>query len=120
MAKINRQQVYDKFNQVCGYCGMGIVSIKDMQVDHIEPQWKFKEGYTIGDMNIVHNLMPTCRTCNHYKRGYSLEEFRVLMKTLHERVCSHYIGKVALKYGIVQIRPFNGTFYFEFDKQQDK
>jgi 5-methylcytosine-specific restriction endonuclease McrA len=117
MIKINRQDVYNKYKKRCGYCSNEIITIKDMQVDHIEPQWRFKEGFVKGDMNDFSNLMPTCRTCNHYKRGYQLEEFRRLMITLHERVSSHYIAKVAIRYGIVKIKPFDGTFYFEIFKK---
>lgn len=113
MAKIDRQKVYLKYDKKCVYCGCDLETIKDMQVDHIVPKWKYVEGYVQGDMNDESNLMPTCRTCNHYKRGYSLEEFRKLMLTLHERVCSHYIGKVALKYGVVVLYKFDGLFYFE-------
>jgi len=113
MSKINRLEVYNKFNQHCGYCGDNIRFIKDMQVDHITPKWMFENGYKIGDMDNEYNLMPTCRTCNHYKRGDDLEQFRYKMKTLHERVCSHYIGKVALKFGIVTLNKFDGKFYFE-------
>ena len=113
MVKINRQSVYSKYNQCCGYCGNELPNIKDMQVDHIVPKWKYTEGYVQGDMNEESNLMPTCRTCNHYKRGYSLEEFRKLMLTLHERVSSQYITKVAIRYGIVHISPFSGKFHFE-------
>ena len=116
MGKIDRLLVYSKYSCLCGYCGNLIPSIKDMQVDHIVPKWKYTEGYVQGDINEESNLMPSCRTCNHYKRGYSLEEFRKLMLTLHERVCSQYITKVAIKYGIVRINPFNGKFHFE---QQD-
>ena len=108
MAKINRQQVYEKFNRKCGYCSIDISSIKDMQVDHIEPQWRFGAGFVKGDMNDFDNLMPTCRTCNHYKRAHNLEGFRNLMKTIHERISSIYIVKVAIKYGIVQIKPLMG------------
>lgn len=85
-----------------------------MQVDHIIP--------LCSKDNNVHaesNLMPTCRTCNHYKRSDNLEQFRHKMKTLHERVCSHYIGKVALKYCIVKINPFDGIFYFEKIENND-
>jgi hypothetical protein len=113
MAKINRQQVYEKYDGHCGYCGSKLATIKDMQIDHIVPKWKYTEGYVQGDMNGESNLMPSCRTCNHYKRGYSLEEFRKLMLTLHERVCSQYITKVAIKYGIVHINTFGGKFHFE-------
>ena len=113
MAKINRGEIWNKYDKHCGYCGKDIIAIKDMQIDHIKPQWQFINGYIDGDMNHINNLMPTCRTCNHYKRGHDLEGYRRLMTTLHERVCSHYIGQVALKYGIVQIKPFDGIFYFE-------
>ena len=120
MAKINRQVVYDKLNHHCGYCGCDLVNIKDMQVDHIEPQWKFKEGYVDGDMNSEDNLISTCRTCNHYKRGYDLEGFRELMVSLHKRIQDIYIVKVGIKHGIVNIKPFDGKFYFEPAKQQGK
>lgn len=109
--KIDRQMVYEKCGCKCGYCGKDL-KIKEMQVDHISPQW-MAGCYPNKDINDFSNLMPTCRRCNHYKRGDTLEEFRRKMKTLHERVCSHYIGKVALDFGIVNITPFNGKFYFE-------
>lgn len=108
--KINRASVYEKYSGHCGYCGKSI-KLKDMQVDHIEPKCNgFKDYYKVYSED---NLMPSCRSCNHYKRGDNLEQFRSKMKTLHERVCSHYIGKVALDYGIVNITPFDGEFYFE-------
>lgn len=111
--KIDRLSIYNKYDKHCAYCGCILESIKDMQVDHITPKWMFENGYKVGDMNNESNLLPTCRTCNHYKRGDTLEEFRTKMKTLSDRVCSHYIGKVALKYGIVTINKFEGKFYFE-------
>lgn len=117
MAKIDRLLVYSKYNCSCGYCGNHIPSIKDMQIDHIVPKWRFLEGYEQGDMDQESNLMPTCRTCNHYKRGYSLEEFRRLVMTLHERICSNYIVKVALRYQIVSINEFDGRFHFEIRQE---
>lgn len=35
ISKAMRQQVYDSLNGHCGYCGCKI-TIKEMQVDHIE------------------------------------------------------------------------------------
>lgn len=113
---INRQEVYEKCDGHCAYCGKTI-AIKEMQVDHVVPKWLLSERKaTLGLYEEIHadsNLMPACRRCNHYKRGDSLEGFRDKVKTLHERVCSHYIGKVALDYGIVKLEPFDGIFYFE-------
>ena len=71
-------------------------------------------------INSFENLMPSCKRCNHYKRAETLEGFRRLMKTLHERLQSQYNIKVAIDYGIVGIKPFNGIFYFEKEAKQDK
>lgn len=114
MSKIDRQKVYDRFGGKCSYCGCTLNSIKDMQVDHQMPKsMPFNDMAKYKMLHAMDNLYPSCRTCNHYKRSDNLEQFRYKMITLHERVCSHYIGKVALKYGIVQLNKFDGVFYFE-------
>jgi len=115
--KIDRNKVHEKYDKHCGYCGKEI-SVKEMQVDHIIPKWlltsnQFKDAVTFEQIHNEENYMPACRRCNHYKREADIEGFREKLKTLHKRVVSHYIGKVAIDYGIVQIIPFNGVFYFE-------
>jgi hypothetical protein len=42
------------------------------------------------------------------------------MKTLHERLGAIYILKVAVDFGLATIKPFDGLFYFEKIKEQDK
>jgi len=108
-----RQRVWLKFDKHCAYCGK-VLEYRDMQVDHVEPlafapfPWdKSSKVYSL------ENLMPSCRRCNHYKRTRNLEQFRLLIKTLHERVSSQYITRVAIDYGIVEVKLFSGTFYFE-------
>lgn len=105
-----REQIFLFTDSHCGYCGEKFESIKEMQVDHILP---VVQQNLVDDINDIQNLMPSCRSCNHYKRTFGLEGFRERMLTLHTRVCSHYIGKVALKYRIVELKPFNGAFFFE-------
>lgn len=100
-----RQRVWLKYNRHCSYCGKEI-EYKNMQVDHLVPK-----AYNGDDS--FNNLMPSCRRCNHYKRAKNLGQFRILMKTLHERIKSQYIAKVAIDYGIIEVKPFNGIFYFE-------
>jgi len=114
-----RQKVWLKYNKHCAYCGK-VLGYKDMQVDHMiskyaveiyrHPERVFGSNFKLDSFE---NLMPSCRRCNHYKREQDLEGFRLLMKTLHERIQSQYITKVAIDYDIVKIRPFNGIFYFE-------
>ena len=100
-----RRRVWEKFNGHCAYCGRKL-KYKEMQIDHMYPR-------TYGGNSEYINLMPSCRRCNHYKRDLTLKGFRRLMNTLHERIESQYIVKVAMDYGIAKIKPFTGSFYFE-------
>lgn len=100
-----RQRVWLKYNKRCAYCGK-VLEYKDMQVDHKRPQRYYRDD-SFG------NLTPSCRRCNHYKRARNLEQFRLLIKTLHKRIQELYISKVAIDYGIITVKPFDGKFYFE-------
>ena len=106
MKKSLRIAVYEKFNGHCAYCGK-VIEYKEMQVDHIIPK-DFN-----GTSDNFDNLNPSCRRCNHYKRAHLLKDFRLLLKTLHERIRQNYICKVAEDYGVIEIKPWDGIFYFE-------
>ncbi len=120
---IDRKQVYLKCKQRCAYCGEKI-EFSQMEVDHVfsKRQWQFssKEKRPYPTVDDIRNLLPSCHSCNHYKRSYSLEGFRHLMKTLHKRIESHYINKVAIKYGIIIMSEWDGLFYFEKMKNHKK
>jgi len=105
---INRVGVLNKYNSHCGYCGCEI-DLKSMQVDHIKPK---RNGGT-DDMD---NLMPSCRLCNHYKRGGGVEYLRNLILTMRRKLENIYIFRVAEKYGLVQWSGWDGKFYFEKEK----
>ena len=108
MTKKQRELVWNKYGKRCAYCG-SILAYKDLQVDHIKAKRRRKPEIA----NVLENLNPSCRRCNHYKRGLSLESFRKRVKTLHERIAAQYIDKVALDYGIITIQPWDGIFWFE-------
>lgn len=87
-----------------------------MQVDHYHPvalATDYRIDFRI-DVFEDRNLLPSCRTCNHYKRADTPEFFRKKMTTLHERLNKNYINKVALTFGMVTINKFSGYFYFEY------
>ena len=119
-----RQQIYLRYNGHCSYCGKAI-EYKDMQVDHAFPKYidkMLKLGYNFSDDvmkqkpdNIEHidNLMPSCRRCNFYKSGCTIEYLRRQILTIHERVSKPFISKVAIDYSIIEVKPFDGKFYFE-------
>ena len=114
ISKKLRQKLWERYGGRCAYCGRSI-AYKDMQVDHYYPQCKEKfylRRFKI-DVHAEANLMPTCRRCNHYKRARTPKQFKELMHTLHERIEAIYILKVAVDFGMVTVKPFDGKFYFE-------
>ena len=78
--KINRQEVYDKCNGLCAYCGDGI-TIKQMQVDHVKPLYRNDDDTTLQGWGVergtddMDNLLPSCSRCNKWKSTYTLEKF---------------------------------------------
>ena len=107
MNKSIREAVYDKYYGKCAYCGKAIVR-QDMQVDHIIPK-------RMNGADAITNYNPSCRRCNHYKRGGDVEYLRDLLLTLHKRLENIYIVRVAIDYGLITISKFDGVFYFEKD-----
>ncbi len=114
-SKKTREEVYKKYDGHCAYCGKEI-EIKEMQIDHMHPK-AYGESYArmVGKVELesIENYMPSCRSCNHYKRALSFEGFRKQMLTLNERIEKIYIIKVAINYGILKLKKFDGKFYFE-------
>lgn len=107
-----RQQVYDKYDGCCAYCGEEFKDIKDMQVDHLHPVY-------LGGTNDIDNLMPSCRMCNFYKSTYTLEKFREQLGLLLGRLDKQFIYRLAKKYQLVEEHKDKVPvkFYFEWLKE---
>ena len=118
MTKEKRMTVYNKFDGHCAYCGVKL-KYKELQVDHIKAQHKMRnqKRKVIDDID---NLYPSCRQCNWYKRINSIKVFRKLIATMHIRLEKVFIYKLAKKYGIVKESKWNGKFYFETYKKDEK
>lgn len=108
--KSKREEVYQKYNGHCAYCGREI-AYKDMQVDHFLPlrAWGIEDTST----DDLDNLMPACRMCNHYKRANSLETFRRYIEEIPRKLRDNYIYKVGVAYGEVVEQEHPVKFYFE-------
>ena len=107
-----RQQVYEKCNGHCAYCGCEL-EYKDMQVDHIESVYLAELRNNEVD-DTLSNYMPSCRMCNYYKNTSTIEQFRnKLTGMLMENVRRPFDYRLVLKYGLVKedIKPV--VFYFE-------
>lgn len=116
MKKEIREQVYNKYQGHCAYCGKKI-EYKDMQLDHIIPQWHLDDvrfNWQWDKIETIENYMPSCRRCNHYKRGSSLETFRKMIEEIPSKLFrDNYIFKVACDYGLFNSENQKIKFYFE-------
>lgn len=126
--KINRQQVYNKYNGHCAYCGCEL-TLKSMQVDHIVSRayyfyhelgmkgYEEKPSYNIDDYE---NLNPSCMSCNKRKESTDLETFRRALEHCPQSMLSTNANfKQMVRYG--QIRLVNDgkiEFYFEKFKNE--
>ena len=104
--KLERELIYIKTDGHCAYCGIEI-EIADMQVDHVFP-------INRGGLDEKENMLPACRSCNHYKSTYDLEDFRREIGLWHERLMRDSVTyKNAVRFGVVTPTPHKIEFYFE-------
>lgn len=116
--KIDRVAIHNKYNGRCAYCGASI-HIKDMQVDHIRPKFRFDEIHfdeDIPDYDVddIRNLNPACRACNNWKSIYFIDEFKaqVLNQVAASRKYSRNF-RMAERFGLVEETGKAVVFYFE-------
>lgn len=101
-----RRMVYDKCDGHCAYCGAGL-EYKDMQVDHMTPLRR-------GGADELYNMLPACRSCNHYKATLDVEGFRDYLSGIPYRLMRDSIPfEVGSRFGIIKQVSGTVTFYFE-------
>lgn len=106
LSKEERMNVYQKCNGHCAYCGCEI-EYKDMQVDHVMP-------LRIGGSDELGNMLPACRSCNHYKATLDAEGFRKYLAGIHKRLLRDSVAyQVAERFGIVKHVSDEVKFYYE-------
>ena len=105
MKKELREKVWKKYDCKCAYCGEDL-EYKKMQVDHIEAKY-------LGGKDDIENYNPSCRQCNFYKVTFDIEGFKKQLATITERIKKPFIVRLAMKYGIISFKPFDGKFYYE-------
>lgn len=114
-----RELVYQKHNGHCGYCGC-LLDYNQMQVDHINSLYVKSLDLNLADNpkltqdDNIENLMPSCRQCNYYKAEADIEGFRRKLKDWLEKTCiDTFQARLAMKYGMLTFKPWDGKFYFE-------
>lgn len=106
LSKDDRLEIYKKTDGHCAYCGIEI-EVKDMQIDHVFPLRR-------GGLDEKENMLPACRSCNHYKSTLLLEDFRSEITKWHERLLRDNVTyKNAIRFGVVATTPKEIVFHFE-------
>lgn len=109
LTKDERMAVYRKTNGRCAYCGC-VLEYKDMQVDHIIPI----NGWSEQGEDTMDNMLPACRSCNHYKSRSTLEGFRKMVENMPTVLMRDSVTyKNAVRFGLVAPTPHPVKFYFE-------
>lgn len=113
LTKTEREEVYKKCHGHCAYCGQPI-KYEDMQVDHVKP-------LRLNGEDAIENMLPSCRSCNHYKRGNSLEAFRKLVENIPDKLSrDSYIYRVGIRFKNIKPEKQKIVFYFETSKEVKK
>ena len=112
LSKEERMKVYEKCQGHCAYCGCTL-EYKDMQVDHVKPVYR-------GGEDDISNMLPACRSCNHYKSTLKPEEFKKYLSEIPERLIRDCIPfQVGKRFGIVRIITDDVIFYYERVKKRE-
>lgn len=116
--KIDRKVVYGMFGGRCAYCGCELEneSGKYMHIDHMEAvyrdKWKNDKMYYPENHN-EENLIPACPSCNIYKSVFGVESLRKELNQITERLKRFTIYKIALRFGMIEVKEWDGVFWFE-------
>lgn len=119
MNKKIRQQVFDKYNGKCAYCGCHLQ--KGFHVDHIKAafhNWTDEEMSRILKVergeDSIENYNPSCPRCNRWKATFTLEQFRNEISLQIERLQkSSPQFRMAIDYGLLVETKKDVKFYFE-------
>lgn len=115
LTKAERKLIYEKCKGHCAYCGCEL-KYKDMQVDHVIPLNGCKEQ---GE-DAIENMLPSCRSCNHYKSAAPLEYFRKAVERFPSVLMRDSVTyKNAVRFGLVHPDPHPVKFYFEEMNQEN-
>jgi len=113
ITKEERHKIYNKSGGRCAYCGNKI-DISEMQVDHIVP-------LRLGGTDTPDNMVCSCRSCNKYKSTYTVEKFREQLGKIPGRLFrDSSTFRLAVRYGLVEIKDKDVEFWFERGEDVEK
>lgn len=109
LSRSERIAVFDKTRGHCAYCGCEL-KFADMQIDHVVPI----NGWSEQGSDTLDNMLPACRSCNHYKSRSTLEGFRKNVENMPTVLMRDSVTyRNAVRFGLVTSTPHPVRFYFE-------
>lgn len=109
LTKGQRKDIYAMTDGHCAYCGCDI-SMDEMQIDHVKPLRK-------GGADAIHNMLPSCRSCNHCKSTLDIDQFRQMIEKMPKTLMRDATYRNAVRFGLVEPKPRKVVFYFEWIKK---
>ena len=113
MGSIDRKAVLAKYGGRCAYCGRKLTPGRKgdtaFQVDHLHPRYLDGEDE-------LDNLVPACRICNHYKKTFTVEEFREQLSLIPGRLERQMTYRLSVAHGL--ILPTGKTPEFLLDEEK--
>jgi hypothetical protein len=125
LTKKQRAFVFNKSGGLCWYCGCELPE-KGWHADHFEAIRRYKD-FKITDegikhfttcenphLDVIENMVPSCRPCNLFKSTFSIEEFRLELSYQVERARKYSVNfRAAERFGIIKIDSKPIEFWFE-------
>lgn len=106
LSQHERREVYQKTNGHCAYCGIEL-AYKNVVVDHVIALHR-------GGTDELSNMLPACRSWNHYKNTLTLESFRKSVERFPTVLMRDSVTyKNAVRFGLVIPNAKKVVFYFE-------
>ncbi len=132
LTKKQRQEVWNKSNGYCWYCGCKLPQ-KGWHADHVEavireselvPKDERKNRFAFelrptGKMHNakndkIENIVPSCAPCNLFKNVWNIDEFRYEIAQQVERARKTSVNfRTAERFGTLEIIPVAIEFWFE-------
>jgi len=108
-----RQNIYNKSNGKCWYCGCQLQ--KGWHVDHFKPLGRNPDGTCNHPKHdTFDNLVPSCASCNIMKADFDIETFRQLISNFVTRLNRDIaVYRHAKRYGLVEETGKEVEFWFE-------
>lgn len=109
-----RQAIWDKSGGKCWYCGCELPERWD--ADHFHPVIRNPSTgeMLIPELDVMENLVPSCKPCNNFKHSYDIEGFRWTINEQFENVPKNSTGmRQLMRLSLVDIESKPVIFWFE-------